>query len=458
MGNVFTKYDESSHAPTGTLTAQLLVDNALLSDALLKESKTEDRDGRKISTASAFSAFSQGNVPTNSAVLTSFLLINTMIGSGILNQPYVFSQSGVLGGVFGFVLASVLTWLGLMILNEAGVKRKVYEYSGLAKAVYGIAGEKAIDYTIIINSLGSHIGYVLVVGGVMSSLFTSWGCDSIMCTDISMIIISNVCFVAPICLLRHFGHFAWVSVFSISSILAVLFLVIIAAPLKTQSGPILLFEPVGSLKALGSIIFSLSCASANFQAYITTEEKSQNTTSWMKITGSAVFIGALMCGGMGLAGYLTFKDDTEGEILDNFDQPGYDFFKAMVALHLIMYIPINFVISRYSLVKVIYDQRAEDLPWRTHVIFTLVQLTVFSGFAILLLSVGFSTGGAFSLILSFTGGVGGTLATFILPSMIYLKVFDQEDPSAWLHTTSKVIIGLAVLIMIGVLSGIALSF
>jgi hypothetical protein len=161
---------------------------------------------------------------------------------------------------------------------------------------------------------------------------------------------------------------------------------------------------------------------------------------------------------MGLAGYLTFKADTEGEILENFEQPGFDFFKAMVALHLIMYIPINFVIARYSLVKVIYDEKAENLPWKTHVIFTFTQLAVYSGSAIILLSVGFSSGAAFSLILNVTGGVGGTLATFVLPASMYLKVFAEDDPNAWLWTISKVIIVLALIIMVGVLAGVALSF
>lgn len=41
--------------------------------------------------------------PNNSANLTTFLLLNTMIGSGILNQPYVFKMSGIWGGIAGYV-------------------------------------------------------------------------------------------------------------------------------------------------------------------------------------------------------------------------------------------------------------------------------------------------------------------------------------------------------------------
>ena len=39
--------------------------------------------------------------------------------------------------------------------------------------------------------------------------------------------------------------------------------------------------------------------------------------SWRKITGTAVFVGALMCASMGLVGHLSFAGDIEGEILDS---------------------------------------------------------------------------------------------------------------------------------------------
>ena len=46
------------------------------------------------------------------------------------------------------------------------------------------------------------------------------------------------------------------------------------------------------------------------------------------ITGSAVFAGTMMCMIMGLVGYLSFGNNTEGMILDNFPQHGFDFFKV----------------------------------------------------------------------------------------------------------------------------------
>lgn len=56
------------------------------------------------------SSFSHINIQ-NPVPLTIFLLINTMIGSGILNQPHVFAASGLLGGLIGFVIAGYYLYI-----------------------------------------------------------------------------------------------------------------------------------------------------------------------------------------------------------------------------------------------------------------------------------------------------------------------------------------------------------
>lgn len=37
-------------------------------------------------------------------------------------------------------------------------------------------------------------------------------------------------------------------------------------------------------------------------------------------------------------------------LTDNFPQRGFDFFKVMIVAHLILYIPVNFIIMRYRYV------------------------------------------------------------------------------------------------------------
>ncbi|KAJ1396426.1 transmembrane amino acid transporter protein-domain-containing protein, partial [Ochromonadaceae sp. CCMP2298] len=401
----------------------------------------------RLSFSSSFSALH----PTNSAPLTCFLLLNTMIGSGILNQPYVFAQSGIIGGLIGFAVATVATWTGLLCLTAAGLHENVLEYSGLAHRAFDRTGELLIDISIIVLTVGSQLGYILVVGVTLSELLVSWGCNSVVCEKTLVTILAVGIFVTPVCLFRHFGHLAYLSLFSIGAIVAVLLLVLIAGPIKHEqahkSTDYNLFNISGLLSSTGSIVFSLACASANFQAFVSTERKSRNMASWRIVTGVAVFGGAIMCVTMGTAGYLSFGDETDGEILDNFNTHPYDFFKAMVVTHLILYIPVNFVIMRYSLVKVFLGTRSELLPPTTHSIITVVLLAAVTAVVILLLSLGLASGVAFSLILNITGGVGGSLATLIMPAAIYLKVMPDDAPMR-MHATALLIMGVTVMVAV----------
>jgi sodium-coupled neutral amino acid transporter 11 len=384
----------------------------------------EDRADRnsRLSMTTSFSALN----PQNNKYLTIFLILNTMIGSGILNQPYVFRESGIVGGLLGFFLASFATWYGLVLLTEAGIHVDVLEYSGLAKRAFKNHGERLVDIAIIVLTFGAQLGYILVVGTTLSSLLDSWGCDSVICGDYFTTIISVGVFITPVCMFRHFGHLAYLSLFSIGAIVAVLLLVLIAGPIKHNQDHVSedyrTFNVYGTLSSTGSIVFSLSCASANFQAFITTEKPAQNLETWSWITGSAVAAGTLMCLVMGIAGYLSFGNTTEGMILDNFPQSGYDFFKIMVVTHLILYIPVNFVIMRYSLVKMFTGKRSELLPFGQHTILTIILLVIVTAIVLALLAAGLASGEAFALILNITGGIGGK--GFLLFNMLHNNIND----------------------------------
>lgn len=406
-------YDDDDEERKNQTKALLVPSGAVMGDdgdSYFQSYKDMDERVDRASRLSYSSSFSALN-PQNSGWLTSFLLLNTMIGSGILNQPAVFKESGIIGGLLGFFIASIATWTGLLCLTAAGIHEDVLEYSNLAKRAFQKNGERLVDLSIVVLTFGSQLGYILIVGTTLSSLLDSWGCHEVVCGDYFTTIIAVGVFVTPVCLFRHFGHLAWLSLFSIAAIVAVLMLVLIAGPIKHVMGDkpdsYRIFSFLGTIKSTGSIVFALSCASANFQAYITTEKKCQNMPSWSWITGSAVFVGACMCAVMGVAGYLSFGDETEGMILDNFHSHGYDFFKVMVVTHLILYIPVNFVIMRYSIVKMTTGLRSELLSTTTHSILTIALLFLVTAIVIALYAAGLASGDAFSLILDLTGGIGG---------------------------------------------------
>lgn len=68
------------------------------------------------------------------------------------------------------------------------------------------------------------------------------------------------------------------------------------------------FDFVGMISSTGSIVFALSCAAQDFQAFVATEKKSQNVIAWTKVTGVAVFSGAILCVIMGVGMNIFFRN------------------------------------------------------------------------------------------------------------------------------------------------------
>eukprot|EP01036_Dinobryon_divergens_P044402 gene44402-59253_t len=80
---------------------------------LLNDSEADERTGCISDSLKGHNNISA--IPQNSAALTTFLLLNTMIGSGILNQPFVFENSGML--VFMRESMNILDWLNVLLVD-----------------------------------------------------------------------------------------------------------------------------------------------------------------------------------------------------------------------------------------------------------------------------------------------------------------------------------------------------
>ena len=390
-------------------------------------------------------------VPKNNKYMTTFMLLNYMIGAGILNQPYVVKKAGIGGALCGFAVATYMTFRAVNYLTECAMEHQIFDYSALAKHAFGAAGEKVIDISISLGGFGGVVSYVVVVGGVMSDLLQGWGCGNEICEPIPVILISVGLFVAPICLYRHFGHLTVLAIFSIVAIWTVLFLVIIGGSFYQvpTDNNLTLFNPQGMLSSLGSMILALSLCTGNFQAFVSTEKKSQNINDWSHVTASAISLGSIMCLGMGISGYLYFRQDTDGVIINNFTAPEFDFFKVMIVCHLICYIPAAFVIMRYSVVKLVLNQISEDLPPMMHTGISLGLVALITGVVVMLQALGLSSGEAFSLVLDLTGGVAGSLTSFILPAAIYVQL--MPDNGSWRYKEAKCIFYIGIILMITIL-------
>jgi amino acid permease len=394
--------------------------------------------------------FDYDKTSQNSSFLTIFLILNAMVGSGILNAPQVFMETGILVSILLIIITGYFTHLGLKVLIDCGLHCKRYDYSDVANFIFGISGEKLVDFSISISSFGALMSYIDILGSTSEQLLYSWGCSSNFCSSYYTTSLLILLIVLPICLKRIFGHLAIYSVISILSITAILFLVCIAGPIVTESDP---FVPKLYVKSftgqIGSIIFSLNCAYASFHSF--TSMKDPDSEAWSLLSGKSIIIGAISLILMGLGGYLSFGNNVNGMILNNFGGGSYDLFKVLLLIHMCLFIPVDFMVMRHSVAKLMGYNNGSITNLSLHVTATIILLILPAISVLSFKATGINEGAAFGIILDITGGIGGSLISFIMPGLFYIKLKEKDAP-LYKHCISMIILGIFVMLFVPIMS------
>ncbi|CAM9582688.1 unnamed protein product, partial [Ectocarpus sp. 13 AM-2016] len=400
------------------------------------------------------------NQKRNSSLMTGFLVLNYMIGSGILNTPQTFRDSGIAATTVLYCIACPAVWLGSVALIRAGEEwrakmksaPKKLEFAALAKDTLAPTSDAPdgvwlfpcvpvahnwsliVDGSIVLQNTGAVCSYVILLGGLATSLLselleyfevTGWWDSFYFVTP--FVVFTAVLYVSS---LKHFGDLSWVAGLSLCTI-SFLFVYIVtwshadaAAARDLTVGKTALDAPLvwwnwnGFFRKIGSVVFALTCAPAAFHSY--NPMKNRTESEWERVITTSVILGGGMCYFTGLFGYLSFRDAVDGDILSNLSGFCGRVFKFLVAFHLVCYIPGEVIVLRSSLFGLLgMEPDTVSGAWRvvwTAGILGLIVLTVSQ-----LKIMGAADGDIFGNILDLTGGVAASLTNFVIPALIYLN-------------------------------------
>lgn len=390
--------------------------------------------------------------PSNEMKDVTFLLISSMIGSGILSQPYCFMKAGImlvllLYGIIGYgiyLCSHLLVTASEKIIIERNLDPKKFEYADLSYEVLGNVGRYTTDVFITLANFFALVSYVIVIGILMSQVIsTEANSDSefdkvITRPSFDVSVIISVLVVPP-CLIRNFGHLTFVSYASITLIFCSILYVIGFGPVEDtyywkshdfgDVKDINFWSGEGLSSVLGTIIFTLSFSTAIFPAYQSLEPRS--LVAIRQVCAITIIVGGLLCTIMGLAGYLAFMDQVEDNIIYSFTTDNFwslvTIFKLAIVFHLCFYIPMEFVVMRQC-VYTLLQWRADEVSTEAHVITTLSLLFSGLGMGVALLE---TTEKAFVLVLAISGGICFSTLVFILPGLIAIVAFWPGTMKGW---------------------------
>ncbi|KAL4785753.1 transmembrane amino acid transporter protein-domain-containing protein [Aspergillus varians] len=350
-------------------------------------------------------------------------MANSIIGAGIIGQPYAMRQSGMLMGI---ILLTALTvtvdWtIRLIVVNSklSGAD----SFQATMQHCFGKSGLIAISLAQWAFAFGGMIAFCIIVGDtiphVLGSLFPSLREMSFLwlLTDRRAIIVLFVlCISYPLSLYRDIAKLAKASTLALVSMAVIVIAVVtqgFRVP-KEARGDVksLLFVNSGFFQAVGVISFAFVCHHNSLLIYGSL--KKPTLDRFATVTHYSTGISLIMCILMGVSGFLFFGSETQGNVLNNFpsDNILINIARLCFGLNMLTTLPLEAFVCREVMTTYYFPD--EPFSMNRHLIFS--SALVLASVAISLLTCDLGT--VFELI----GATSAASLAYIFPPLCYIKL------------------------------------
>ncbi|ODH47498.1 hypothetical protein GX48_06412 [Paracoccidioides brasiliensis] len=361
------------------------------------------------------------NMHPKSGLRNAFMnMANSIIGAGIIGQPYAFRQAGlVIGLMLLFGLTIAVDWtIRLIVINSklSGAD----SFQATVEFCFGRPGLIAISIAQWAFAFGGMVAFCIIIGDTIPHVFAStfpklkdmpflW-----LLTDRRAIIVLFVLGVSyPLSLYRDIAKLAKASTFALISMVVIVVTVIVEGiqvpdDLRGDPSHLIFMQGNGFFQAVGVISFDHN------SLLIYGSLKKPTLDRFALVTHFSTGISMIMCLIMAFAGFLTFGDKTKGNILNNFlsDNVMVNAARLCFGLNMLATLPLEAFVCRSVMTTFFFPDKPYN-PAR-HVIFT--SSLVVTSVIISLLTC--DLGAVFELI----GATSACALAYILPPLCYIKL------------------------------------
>jgi len=201
--------------------------------------------------------------------------------------------------------------------------------------------------------------------------------------------------------------------------------------------------PVSSLsclKYLGNFAYATSCQPVVCEAHLSVVAESKD--SFPYAMWSAAAAGGTLLLAMSVAGYMAFGENVSSNVMLSLgDGPMSCIGYTLVVIHLLMYIPNDFIIMRFYGFR-LFDMNVLQTPVLQYVIATIVLFAI-PVVAMAMIPVA-DVSGAFGLVLDLTGDFPIGFQCFLIPGLVYLTLFPEWRPMQLIALISAIAGGICM--------------
>ncbi|KAK0386919.1 hypothetical protein NLU13_5232 [Sarocladium strictum] len=351
-------------------------------------------------------------------------MANSIIGAGIIGQPYALRQAGLLAGVILLVgLTMLVDWtICLIVINSklSGTS----SFQGTVEHCFGRTGLIAISLAQWVFAFGGMVAFCVIVGDTIPHvLLAIWpGMADVpvigLLTDRRVAIIVFVMAVSyPLTLYRDIAKLAKASTMALIGMLVIVVTVLIQGAMvpSSQRGSFPTSELTinsGFFQAIGVISFAFVCHHNSLLIYGSL--RTPTIDNFSRVTHYSTGISMAACLIMALAGFLTFGDKTLGNVLNNFppDNTMVNIARLCFGLNMLTTLPLEAFVCRE--VMFTYFWPDEDFNLKKHVVVSTALVAGALGLSLLTCDLG----AVFELV----GATSAVAMAYILPPMCYIKL------------------------------------
>lgn len=369
-------------------------------------------------------AAAEHNRPKSGLRAAFMNMANSIIGAGIIGQPYAFKNAGLLAGIFLLIsLTVIVDWtICLIVINSklSGAN----SFQGTVERCFGKPGLIAVSVAQWAFAFGGMVAFGVIVGDSIPHVFLAiW--PNLRTMPVlwllgdrrAVIIIFTLGISYPLTLYRDISKLAKASTFALVSMMVIVFTVVIQGILTPKelrgsfSTPLLTVNS-GIAQAIGVISFAFVCHHNSLLIYGSLETPTIDRFS--RVTHYSTAISMLACLLMALAGFLTFGDKTLGNVLNNFpaDNTMVTIARLCFGLNMLTTLPLEAFVCREVMVN--YYFPGEPFNMSLHLI--LSSAIVVSAMALSLMTC--DLGVIFELV----GSTSACAMAYILPPLCYIKL------------------------------------
>mmetsp|Transcript_29763 Transcript_29763/g.72516 ORF Transcript_29763/g.72516 Transcript_29763/m.72516 type:complete len:531 (+) Transcript_29763:56-1648(+) len=278
-----------------------------------------------------------------------FTLASSAIGAGLLSLPFVLKQTGLAFGVLICAAGAFLALLSLNLLLESAdvifrgrgmTGGRCITYSQLVTEILGERSGIFLEAVLVVYSFGTVVGYFLVISASVNSVCRSFHV-SFPSENFPVYVASLM--VLPLAMFRDISSLAYSSLFGVFTMVAVCFVIAYKGYEQgsIEGVPVLVAQfDHGVCSAISLVFFAYNCHVNVFAIY--SSLRFPMLSRMQKVTRRSVVLQLILYTGVAISGYAIFKDQTKGNILDNFPPSDWMIMlcKAGVSLTLVFNTPL----------------------------------------------------------------------------------------------------------------------